>query len=68
MAASHDLLGLHGKASLPQSVNWSKTKVFTTIPVTEDRAAGGTSEYATGPGSGFVGTTALASGSTRELS
>jgi predicted AlkP superfamily phosphohydrolase/phosphomutase len=27
----YDLLGLHGKVSLPQSVNWSKTKAFTTI-------------------------------------
>ena len=25
------MLGLHGKVSLPQSVNWSKTKAFTTI-------------------------------------
>ena len=24
-------MGLHGKISLPQSVNWSKTKAFTTI-------------------------------------
>src|SRR4029450_1091590 len=28
---AYDLLGLHGKVSLPQSVNWSKTKAFTTI-------------------------------------
>ena len=27
----YDVLGLHGKVSLPQSVNWSKTKAFTTI-------------------------------------
>jgi predicted AlkP superfamily phosphohydrolase/phosphomutase len=27
----YDLLGLHGKVSLPQSVNWSKTRAFTTI-------------------------------------
>ena len=27
----YDTLGLHGKVSLPQSVNWSKTKAFTTI-------------------------------------
>ena len=27
----YDMLGLHGKVSLPQSVNWSKTKAFTTI-------------------------------------
>jgi predicted AlkP superfamily phosphohydrolase/phosphomutase len=27
----YDLLGLHGKVSLPQSVNWSKTKAYTTI-------------------------------------
>src|SRR5712691_9680282 len=27
----YDLLGLHGKVSLPQSVNWSKTKAFTSI-------------------------------------
>jgi predicted AlkP superfamily phosphohydrolase/phosphomutase len=28
---AYDVLGLHGKVSLPQSVNWSKTKAFTTI-------------------------------------
>jgi len=28
---AYDKLGLHGKVSLPQSVNWSKTKAFTTI-------------------------------------
>ena len=28
---AYDFLGLHGKVSLPQSVNWSKTKAFTTI-------------------------------------
>ena len=27
----YDTLGLHGKVALPQSVNWSKTKAFTTI-------------------------------------
>jgi predicted AlkP superfamily phosphohydrolase/phosphomutase len=27
----YDVLGLHGKVSLPQSVNWSKTRAFTTI-------------------------------------
>ena len=27
----YDTLGLHGKVSMPQSVNWSKTKAFTTI-------------------------------------
>ncbi|GIU98937.1 MAG: hypothetical protein KatS3mg014_0553 [Actinomycetota bacterium] len=27
----YDLLGLHGKVSLPQAVNWAKTKAFTTI-------------------------------------
>jgi len=27
----YDTLGLHGKVSLPQSVNWSKTKAFTSI-------------------------------------
>jgi len=27
----YDRLGLHGKVSLPQPVNWSKTKAFTTI-------------------------------------
>jgi hypothetical protein len=27
----YDMLGLHGKVSLPQSVNWPKTKAFTTI-------------------------------------
>jgi predicted AlkP superfamily phosphohydrolase/phosphomutase len=30
----YDLLGLHGKVSLPQSVNWAKTKAFTTIRTT----------------------------------
>jgi predicted AlkP superfamily phosphohydrolase/phosphomutase len=28
---AYDLLGLHGKVSLPQSVNWQKTRAFTTI-------------------------------------
>jgi predicted AlkP superfamily phosphohydrolase/phosphomutase len=27
----YDTLGLHGKVALPQSVNWSKTRAFTTI-------------------------------------
>ena len=27
----YDLLGLHGKVSLPQSVNWAKTQAYTTI-------------------------------------
>jgi predicted AlkP superfamily phosphohydrolase/phosphomutase len=27
----YDVLGLHGKVSLPQSVNWQKTRAFTTI-------------------------------------
>ena len=27
----YDILGLHGKVSLPQSVNWQKTKAFTSI-------------------------------------
>jgi predicted AlkP superfamily phosphohydrolase/phosphomutase len=27
----YDTLGLHGKVSLPQSVNWAKTKAYTTI-------------------------------------
>jgi len=27
----YDALGLHGKVSLPQSINWSKTRAFTTI-------------------------------------
>ena len=27
----YDTLGLHGKVALPQSMNWSKTKAFTTI-------------------------------------
>ena len=27
----YDTLGLHGKVSLPQAVNWSKTKAYTTI-------------------------------------
>jgi predicted AlkP superfamily phosphohydrolase/phosphomutase len=30
----YDTLGLHGKVSLPQSVNWSKTKAFTSIRTT----------------------------------
>jgi predicted AlkP superfamily phosphohydrolase/phosphomutase len=30
----YDLLGLHGKVSLPQSVNWAKTRAFTTIRTT----------------------------------
>ena len=29
----YDMLGLHGKVSLPQSVNWSKTKAFTIAPL-----------------------------------
>jgi predicted AlkP superfamily phosphohydrolase/phosphomutase len=28
---AYDLLGLHGKVALPQSVNWSKTKAYTSI-------------------------------------
>ncbi|HYG72956.1 MAG TPA: alkaline phosphatase family protein, partial [Actinomycetota bacterium] len=28
---AYDMLGLHGKVSLPQSVNWSKTRAYTTI-------------------------------------
>ncbi len=28
---AYDLLGLHGKISMPQSVNWAKTKAYTTI-------------------------------------
>jgi predicted AlkP superfamily phosphohydrolase/phosphomutase len=28
---AYDLLGLHGKVSLPQSVNWQKSKAYTTI-------------------------------------
>src|SRR3989304_5028413 len=28
---AYEILGLHGKISLPQSVNWAKTKAFTTI-------------------------------------
>jgi predicted AlkP superfamily phosphohydrolase/phosphomutase len=28
---AYDTLGLHGKVALPQSVNWSKTKAYTTI-------------------------------------
>jgi predicted AlkP superfamily phosphohydrolase/phosphomutase len=28
---AYDFLGLHGKVSLPQSVNWPKTRAFTTI-------------------------------------
>jgi predicted AlkP superfamily phosphohydrolase/phosphomutase len=27
----YDLLGLHGKVSLPQSINWAKTRAYTTI-------------------------------------
>jgi predicted AlkP superfamily phosphohydrolase/phosphomutase len=27
----YDLLGLHGKVSLPQSVNWTKTRAYTSI-------------------------------------
>ncbi|MDP9328170.1 MAG: alkaline phosphatase family protein [Actinomycetota bacterium] len=27
----YDLLGLHGKVSLPQSINWQKTRAYTTI-------------------------------------
>ena len=27
----YDTLGLHGKVTLPQSINWSKTKAYTTI-------------------------------------
>ncbi|HEV3475052.1 MAG TPA: alkaline phosphatase family protein [Actinomycetota bacterium] len=27
----YDVLGLHGRVSLPQSVNWQKTKAYTTI-------------------------------------
>jgi predicted AlkP superfamily phosphohydrolase/phosphomutase len=27
----YDLLGLHGKVSLPQPVNWSKTRVYTSV-------------------------------------
>ncbi|MGZ5318459.1 MAG: alkaline phosphatase family protein [Actinomycetota bacterium] len=27
----YDTLGLHGKVALPQSINWSKTKAFTSI-------------------------------------
>ena len=27
----YDTLGLHGKVSLPQSINWSKTQAYTTI-------------------------------------
>ena len=27
----YDVFGLHGKVSLPQSVNWSKTRAYTTI-------------------------------------
>jgi predicted AlkP superfamily phosphohydrolase/phosphomutase len=27
----YDLLGLHGKVSLPQSINWAKTQAYTTI-------------------------------------
>ena len=30
-ARSTTLLGLHGKVSLPQSINWSKTKAYTSI-------------------------------------
>ena len=28
---AYDVLGLHGKVSLPQTVNWSKTQAFTSI-------------------------------------
>src|SRR5919108_442972 len=28
---AYDLLGLHGKVSLPQPVNWAKTRAYTTI-------------------------------------
>jgi predicted AlkP superfamily phosphohydrolase/phosphomutase len=28
---AYDMLGLHGKVSLPQSVNWAKTQAYTTI-------------------------------------
>ena len=28
---AYDILALHGKSSLPQSVNWAETKAFTTI-------------------------------------
>jgi predicted AlkP superfamily phosphohydrolase/phosphomutase len=28
---AYDVLGLHGKVSLPQSVNWQKSKAYTTI-------------------------------------
>jgi len=28
---AYDMLGLHGKVSLPQSVNWQKSKAYTTI-------------------------------------
>ncbi len=28
---AYDLLGLHGKVALPQSINWGKTKAYTTI-------------------------------------
>jgi predicted AlkP superfamily phosphohydrolase/phosphomutase len=28
---AYDLLGLHGKVSLPQSVNWSRTKAYTSV-------------------------------------
>src|SRR5204863_1409125 len=27
----YDVLGLHGKVSLPQSVNWSRTRVYTSV-------------------------------------
>jgi predicted AlkP superfamily phosphohydrolase/phosphomutase len=28
---AYDLLGLHGKVALPQAVNWSKTRVYTSV-------------------------------------
>jgi predicted AlkP superfamily phosphohydrolase/phosphomutase len=28
---AYDMLGLHGKVALPQTVNWAKTKAYTTI-------------------------------------
>jgi len=41
---AYDLLGLHGKVSLPQSVSWQKSKAYTTIrstclPPSRPRAA-----------------------------
>ena len=35
----YDVLGLHGKISLPQSVNWQKTRAFTTIRSTGEGVA-----------------------------